>query len=213
MHIHKIGHCCLLIKIGKTSILTDPGLFSSGWQEIKDLDAILVTHEHADHCHIEGIRKLLEHNPTVPIFVNRAVANIFDEQAIPYVLVSDQEEFEINGIRIQAFEYDHEEIYPTLDVVLNTGFLIQGSLYYGGDALQAPPTNIKYLALPVAGPWMRIAQAIEFCLHVKPNIAFSVHDGILVQQLGGSHKAPGKIFSQHNIEWHALSAGDELHLQ
>ena len=128
-------------------------------------------------------------------------APLLDEANISYTLVKDGDSFDVQGVKVEGFEYDHEEIHPRLEVVRNTGFLIADHLYYGGDALQAPKRDIKVLALPVAGPWLRVREAIDFCLEIKPRVAFPVHDGILVGQLGGSHKAPKRIFDQEQIEW------------
>ena len=35
------------------------------------------------------------------------------------------------------------------------------------------------LALPVAGPWMKIADAIDFAKAIKARTAFGVHDGMV----------------------------------
>ena len=49
MRITSLGHACLLVETGDQRILIDPGTFSPGFQDLTDLDAIVVTHQHADH--------------------------------------------------------------------------------------------------------------------------------------------------------------------
>lgn len=191
--------------------MTDPGKYSDGWENEQNIDVILITHEHGDHCHVDGIRVLLQHNPKAIVYTNAAVAPLLEEAGIAYTLVADGDSFKIEGVSIQGYEYDHEEIHPTLETVRNTGFCIAERLYYGGDVLQAPDIPIEILALPVAGPWMRIRDAIDFGLRVRPKVSFPVHDGILVAHLGGSHKAPGKVFEKEGIEWRVPEPGETMH--
>lgn len=74
MKIAKIGHCCLVIeKVGK-KILTDPGAYSDGQNSQLGIEAVLVTHEHQDHLHVDSLRKVLKNNPRAKIFSNRGVA-------------------------------------------------------------------------------------------------------------------------------------------
>ncbi|NLC97914.1 MAG: MBL fold metallo-hydrolase, partial [Actinomycetales bacterium] len=50
MLITRFGHSCVLVELEDARILIDPGIFSS--QEafrLKDLSAIVVTHQHPDH--------------------------------------------------------------------------------------------------------------------------------------------------------------------
>lgn len=60
MKITKFGHCCLLIEEKGVRLLTDPGTYSDGFEHLK-VDAVLITHEHQDHLHIEsqGIKFLI----------------------------------------------------------------------------------------------------------------------------------------------------------
>ena len=48
-----------------------------------------------------------------------------------------------------------------------TGYMIN-NLCYPGDAFTNPNMPIDILALPVAGPWMRIKDAINYALTLKP---------------------------------------------
>ncbi len=210
MNITKIGHCCLLVEEGSARLMTDPGVFSRGYEQYENVHAILITHEHADHCHTEGIKAVIAKNPKVTVYTNHAVAPILDEAGIEYTLVADNSTVDVEGVSIEAYEYDHEEIHPRLETVRNTGFLIGKRFYYGGDALKAPEVPIEILAVPVAAPWMRIRESIDFCLRIKPKRAFPVHDGILVSELGGSHKAPGIIFAEEGIEWIIPKLGEPM---
>ena len=90
MKITKFGHCCLLIEIAGKRVLTDPGAFSVGYEHLSEVDIILITHEHADHCHTESILALVETNPGVTIISNSSVARLLkDSNFIDGVIVAD----------------------------------------------------------------------------------------------------------------------------
>ena len=44
MRLTHFGHSCLLVELLGSRILFDPGNFSSGFESLTGLDAILVTH-------------------------------------------------------------------------------------------------------------------------------------------------------------------------
>jgi L-ascorbate metabolism protein UlaG (beta-lactamase superfamily) len=62
MKITKYGHCCLLVEDNGVVILTDPGNYNELPVVIPTIDALLITHEHADHCHVESLKKIIEVN-------------------------------------------------------------------------------------------------------------------------------------------------------
>ena len=59
---------------------------------------------------------------------------------------------------------------------------------------------VEILALPVAGPWMKIADAIEYAKLIKPKVCFPVHDGQL-RFLGPVHKLPETILPPLGIKF------------
>jgi hypothetical protein len=74
MKITKLGHCCLLIETKGKRLLTDPGCFTiEAHSKLRDIDAILFTHEHSDHYHLESLKTLLEKNPQARVFVGNAL--------------------------------------------------------------------------------------------------------------------------------------------
>lgn len=180
MTITKLGHCCLLVEHEGIRLLTDPGVFTvAAQQDIQGLDAILITHEHADHLHIESLTALLAKNPDAVVVTNVGVGALLDAQGVQYVRIGDGERIEVKGILIEGFGREHARIYAEMGLVENTGFMVAGRFYFPGDSFHLPGRAVDVLALPVAGPWMKIADAVEFAKTVKPRIAFGVHDGMI----------------------------------
>lgn len=210
MKIKKIGHCCLLIKIDDLTILTDPGAFSNGQNDVTGIDLVLITHEHPDHLHVESLSKVLANNPTAKVVTNSAVGKKLDEKGIDYLVLEGRNTEHFSQTKIEAFDCKHEEIFDEIGQVQNTGYFIGDRLFYPGDAYCDPKKPIDILALPVAGPWCKIADAIRYALKVKPKKAFPVHDGMLQgDKIGATHKVPEKVLSEYNIEFIIMNNGDE----
>ena len=212
MKIKKIGHCCLLIEIGGVKILTDPGLFTiDGHQGLKSIDIILITHEHRDHLHVDSLKNIVANNPKVKIITNQAVGKLVGGAGIAYEILEGKDSKTILDIMIEAHDAKHAEIFEDFGQVQNTGYFIDDKLFYPGDAYGEPGKKVSVLALPVAGPWCRIGDAIKYALKLKPEHAFPVHDGLIQpDKVGIYHRTPEKILKNNGIKFTHMIDGDEL---
>jgi L-ascorbate metabolism protein UlaG (beta-lactamase superfamily) len=210
MKIKKIGHCCLLIQLDKLTILTDPGSYSTGQNQIKDIDIVLITHEHADHFHADSVKEILANNPKAKVITNSAVGAKLSELGITHDILEGRAMKNINGVNIEAFDAKHEEIFKEFGQVQNTGYFIDEKLFYPGDSYHNPQKPVDILALPVSGPWCKIGDAVRYALEVKPKQAFPVHDATLQKErIGGSHRIPEKFLTEAGIKFVAIVEGDE----
>lgn len=211
MRITKLGHCCLLIEEGVLKILTDPGNYSTGQNTARGLKVILITHEHADHLHIESLKKVLDNNPLAEVFTNVAVGKILDKAGIRSNLLRHQGKKVIEGILIEGFGEKHAEVHPDWPRVLNTGFFIGERFFYPGDALYLPERPVEILALPVAGPWLKLSEAVEYAKTVRPKTCFPVHDGMYKTKLVSLvHRLPEKLLSSVGIRFAPLLPGGSI---
>ncbi len=208
MKIKKIGHCCLVIETKGIRIMTDPGTFSTAQDQEKNIDLIVISHEHADHFHVESVKNVLANNPEAKIITNTAVGKLLDEQGIAYEILEEGNNATIKEILFEAFGNTHAPIYKEWGVVQNTGYLIDDYLFIPGDAFPVPSKPVEVLALPVSAPWMKLSEAIEYAIAVKPKKSFPVHDAILSvpQMMGG---ALVSVLQQDGIEFIPFNAGDE----
>ena len=69
-------------------------------------------------------------------------------------------------------------IWPKLSSILfnNTG----KNFFIPGDAYCEPGKPIDVLALPIAGPWCRLPDALRYAIKVKPRAAFPIHDAMII---------------------------------
>ncbi|MDE1924623.1 MAG: MBL fold metallo-hydrolase [Patescibacteria group bacterium] len=192
MNITKIGHCALVLEQDRVKLLTDPGSFTVEAQErVTGLDGIVITHEHQDHFHVDSVKVLMKKNPNAIVVTNSAVGKLLDAEDIVHTVVGDGQVGEIRGIKIEGFGKDHALVYPpTMGLCENTGYMMADKFYFPGDNFHPPTVGqairpVDILALPVAGPWMKMSDAIDFAKAVKARVAFGVHDGMVVPSFRG----------------------------
>lgn len=210
MNITKLGHCCLVLKGENGTVLTDPGNYTEeAAKKVQGIDIILITHEHADHYHVESIQAVLANNPKAVVVSNSAVAKLLAEKNIPCTVVGDMQSTTVGGTLIEGFGKDHAIIYGTLGQCENTGYFVDGKFYFPGDSFFNPKRPVDVLAFPTAGPWMKISEAIDFAKAVKPRVAFPVHDGMIVPTAGGFVATMMKNFLKDGgTEFVPLAAGE-----
>ncbi len=213
MKIKKLGHCCLVIEIDGKRIMTDPSNFDYGGESAleRDISLILITHEHADHLHIETLKQILGNNPSATIITNTSVGRLLDAAGIKYIKVEDGEDYDFNGILIQGFGDKHAAIYEDYGLVQNTGYMIN-SFCYPGDSFNKPKAKADILALPVLGPWMRMKDAIDYAKEMKPRVCFPVHDGTLKPFATFVYGIPQHFLSKVGIDFKKLEIGKEEEL-
>ena len=181
MTITKYGHCCLLIETNGKRILTDPGRFSSTQNTLTNIDIILITHEHADHCHTDSLVHIMEQNPEAIIVSNTSVATLLKQSDIDVHILEGRDAATVVDVLLEAYDGEHVEIFGDFGLVQNTGYFVEDNFFYPGDAYTLPNKSVGILALPVAGPWCKVSDAIRYALDVQPRIAFPVHDATLTE--------------------------------
>jgi L-ascorbate metabolism protein UlaG (beta-lactamase superfamily) len=190
----------LLVKDQGKTILTDPGMFSTAQNELTGIDVVLITHEHADHFHIDSLKAILKNNPQAIVVTNTAVGKLLDKEKIRYKLLEDGQKESFGKVFIEGFGEKHAPIYPSVPEVQNTGYFISNRFFYPGDSFTNPGKPVEILALPVVGPWIHISEAIDFALAIKPECVFPVHDGFL--KFGGPfYSVPKMIIEPKQIKF------------
>jgi L-ascorbate metabolism protein UlaG (beta-lactamase superfamily) len=174
-----------------------------------NVDYVLITHEHGDHVHIPSLKLVIENNPMVKIITNSLVSKLLEEENIEsFILESGKLE---EGMHLYAETCDHVDIYDTVPVVQNTGYLIGERLFYPGDAWLVSEREVEILALPCGGPWWKVRDAVEYGLKVKAKYAFNVHDAMLKPtKQSMNYILPQKVLGEAGTEFKILLDGETL---
>lgn len=147
-------------------------------------------------------------NPQAKVITNKSVAVFLEKEEISYILVDDGKQITEKDMLIEGLGWEHAEIYKTWKKVENTSYFISEKLFYPGDAFLWPPRTPEILALPVAGPWCKISEVIDYAFAVKPRMCFPVHDGVLAHP-ESTYRVCGTIIGGTGIEFKVLELGKE----
>ncbi len=206
MKITKLGHCCMLIETKGKKIVTDPGSYTvDEHSKLENIDFILFTHEHQDHYHVESLKVILKNNPQAVVYSNSSVSELLTQEGIPHTKISHNESFNLDEVPVLGFGEKHAQMHSSIPISSNMGFFIDNKLWYPGDAFTDPERPVEVLALPVSGPWMKIGEALDYAIKLKPKKAFPVHDGT---RFGSAHVLPAKVLPQNGIDFVVMVEGD-----
>ncbi|MEV6542372.1 MBL fold metallo-hydrolase [Streptomyces sp. NPDC051665] len=180
MKLTKNSHACIRLEKDGRSLVIDPGFFNEEDAAV-GADAILVTHEHADHFNEDRLRAGLEANPAAEIWTLKSVA---DQLAAAFPgrvhTVGHGDTFTAAGFDVQVHGELHAVIHPDIPRITNIGFLVDGGrVFHPGDALTVPDHTVETLMLPVMAPWSKISEVIDYVREVKPQRAYDIHDALL----------------------------------
>jgi L-ascorbate metabolism protein UlaG (beta-lactamase superfamily) len=156
VEITYIGHATILIKVGETTLLTDPNFdpalgrwlrrVSAPGVAIADLpsiDGILLTHAHADHLSFRSLDAL----PRVPVYAPPAVARWIQRKGVPHAVpIEPGETVEVGGVRISAELATHAGNRYGVDrwrrqanmYLIDTN---EGSVFFAGDTALTDETT------------------------------------------------------------------------
>lgn len=188
MRITKYEHATLLVSLGDEHLVIDPGVFLTP-PDFSGVAGIVITHEHADHWTPEQVRRILDKNPGARIVGPQGVADAAADFEVDVVAAGDT--VEIGGFKLDFFGRDHAVIHQSIPGIDNVGVLVNDELYYAGDSYSVPGVEVGTLAAPIGAPWLKIGDAMDYVLAVKPKRAFYTHDMTL--SVAGKQMAAARL--------------------
>ena len=198
-------------------VLLDPGGFSQLDDAFDGINAVLVTHEHADHADQPAIAAALEANSILELYAPAALAQAMRDQLPPaaqsqVVTVRAGADFIVGGIRVRTFGGTHATIHHSIAVVANVGYLLgdravgQLEVFHPGDSYQVPEgIKVATLLVPAHAPWAKIGETIEFLSMVNAADNIPIHDGLLNERglsLVDGHL--GRVAAEHGLGYRRI---------
>lgn len=202
MRITKLEHAAFILEKDGAKLIVDPGNFSRPLPDPSGVAAIVITHEHADHWDAPHLQSVLAANPAAPIYGPQGVKDAASDFDVTVVAPGDS--VVAGPFELSFFGGRHAVIHSSIPVVDNVGVSVDGgAVYYPGDSFAVPDgIEVDVLAAPSSAPWLKIGEAIDFVLAVKPRRAFPTHEMI--------NSDAGKAMARARIEWAAQQDGGSL---
>jgi L-ascorbate metabolism protein UlaG (beta-lactamase superfamily) len=177
MKLTKLGHSCVLVETPDRVGLFDPGSWSDRAliDDVKHVDRIIYTHEHADHFDLEILKSLLVKFPEAHVISNLEVQKLINDAGIK-VILRDESACTVK------FNSPHEAPpWPNTQAPAENGYHFKGVFTHPGDSYSFNETK-QVLAMPFVGPWADTGSAIKKVLELRPKYVLSIHDWLLTDE-------------------------------
>ena len=216
MKLTKFTHACVRLEKEGRVLVLDPGTFSEAEQALAGADAVLITHEHADHVDVDAVTDALLANKELQLFAPDGVASQLRGKAPGAAerinTVAAGSSFDAAGFAIRSFGGQHALIHPQIPVVANVGYLVDSNVYHPGDSFAIPDgIDVQTLLVPIHAPWNKVGEVVDFVIGVRAPRAFPIHDALLNDTGRGLVEAHvSRIGARYGTEYRHLSSGESV---
>ena len=222
------GHSCVSLSLPSGSLpdaggvlVIDPGTFSDTAAALVRAAAVLITHDHPDHVDVPVVAGFLSSAPHAQLWGTAPVVEALRAGGAPEHQVHEARPgtvLDIAGVRVTVGGGDHALIHPDVPRAANVTYLVEAggrSLFHPGDSYEAPTelpeSGLNVLLVPVAGPWMKTQEAIDFARSVPAGVVVPIHDAPL-SEIG--HALAGRWLDTARLggdyTYTRLTAGESL---
>jgi L-ascorbate metabolism protein UlaG (beta-lactamase superfamily) len=181
MRLTHLGHSCLLVETGDQRLLIDPGAFTPGFEDLRELAAVLITHQHVDHVDLDRLPALVTANPGVRLLAEPSTINDLAGVGLRAEPLEPGSRISVGGADVEVVGGEHAVIHPDIPRIANVGLLVSSAadptLFHPGDSYGTVPDDVDILALPLSAPWTSIRETVAFARAVGAPATVPIHDG------------------------------------
>jgi len=177
MKLTKYEHACFTLETANETLVVDPGTYTSDFVVTDTIVVVVVTHEHPDHFDPSLLTTIFTKNPNAVLVTLQSIIDKLPGHKSKAISPGDT--VDIGPFTLKFFGDKHALIHSSMPAIDNIGVLINNTVYYPGDSFALPLTPIDVLALPVAAPWLKMSESMDFLTAIKPLLAFPTHDAVL----------------------------------
>jgi L-ascorbate metabolism protein UlaG (beta-lactamase superfamily) len=174
MKITKYPQSCLLIESNDTRVLIDPGSFVAEKYTADlfgQIDAVLITHEHADHAHAQLIAGLKV--GATKVYANRSTQLLLGDLVTD--IASDGQTIDIGTLKVGVRDLPHVDMPDGSPGPQNTGYIIDDVLFHPGDGIKIEGVSVPVGAVPIAGPDISPRDVFDFAKSIGCKVAIPIH--------------------------------------
>jgi len=218
--ITRFAQSCLLLETNGKKILIDPGYIQ--YQELylqkewSDIDILLVTHKHRDHCHINAIKKIIKNSKT-KFYTSQEVANTYPE--VSPKIVKEGDVLNLDKVKIEIVKAIHgwtplfkggKEVNENIAFIIDDGI---NRIYQTSDTI-CFDNNYKcdVIFLPVVdhGIVMGPFEAALFAKATEAKLVIPIHYDN--PKIPADFELIKKEFESQNLNYKFLEIGESIEL-
>jgi len=173
----RYGHSCVRIERDGDALVIDPGVLSDLDAALDGVRDVLVTHEHADHVDVARLAAT-EADVTAPQAVLDALAGA-GVPAERLHAVTNGDHLDVHGFDVRVLGEKHAVVHPDIPIATNVAYLVGGVLHPGDAYADPQGHDVELLLVPIGGPWVKIAEVVDYVRSVAPRRVAAIHDAHL----------------------------------
>ncbi len=221
MQITKYNQSCLLIESKGIRILVDPGKFGYNDDRLNkewiNVDAILITHKHDDHCLKEAIEAIINRDGS-NLYLTNEVQNTyhFDKANI----IKEKDIFDINNIKVEVVHAMHGYLTGMHErngeVLENVGYIIDDGntkLYTTSDTINFyNDYKCDILCMPFNGNGltMGIIDGLGFAKAINPKLLLPIHMEHPLHYMNPNLETLSQAIESIDLKYKILNVGERI---
>ena len=183
MEITTWGHAAVRFTRDGHRLVIDPGVLSDQ-AVMEEAQAVLITHEHADHVVPDTLTAALTAS-TGPRGVGtgrgRRPAHRGRSAGRARPRGRRRRRVHRRGLRRPGPRPRPRRRPSLTPAVANVAYLVEALALHPGDSFTLAPDGqaVQVLFLPISAPWLKLAESVDYVRQVGPTVTIPIHDAIL----------------------------------